>query len=106
MACAPTGSGKTAAFLLPIIHKLEGPQKKGFRAVIICPTRELAKQTQKECVRLSVGRGLRIHVISKINKAIEKFGAKSSQKFGIIQFQILLLFYIKICFRYFSYNTK
>lgn len=82
LACAPTGSGKTAAFLVPIIHKLESPQKKGFRAIILSPTRELAKQTYRECLRLSEGLDFKIHVISKINQALEKYGPKSSQKFG------------------------
>ncbi|KAF5292857.1 hypothetical protein FQR65_LT11109 [Abscondita terminalis] len=84
LACAPTGSGKTAAFLVPIIQHLEGPQRKGFRAIIICPTRELAKQTQRECVRLSMGYGFRIHIISKIEKALSLYGPKSSQKFDIL----------------------
>ena len=84
LACAPTGSGKTAAFLLPIIHRLKGPQRKGFRAVILCPTRELAKQTYRECVRLSEGCNYRIHIISKINQALQKYGPKSSQKFDIL----------------------
>ncbi|XP_018333580.1 probable ATP-dependent RNA helicase DDX52 [Agrilus planipennis] len=84
LACAPTGSGKTAAFLLPIIYQLQGPQKKGFRTVIVCPTRELAKQTQRECERLAEGRGLRIHVINKISKAVEQFGPNSSKKFDIL----------------------
>ncbi|XP_076682477.1 DExD-box helicase 52 [Andrena cerasifolii] len=84
LACAPTGSGKTAAFLLPIIHHLKGPQRKGFRAVILCPTRELAKQTYRECVRLSEGCNYRIHIISKINQALQKYGPKSSQKFDIL----------------------
>lgn len=84
LACAPTGSGKTAAFLLPIIHHLGGPQKKGFRAVILCPTRELAKQTYRECLRLSEGYNFRIHIISKINQALSAYGPKSSQKFDIL----------------------
>lgn len=82
MACAPTGSGKTAAFLVPIIQALGEPQRQGFRALILCPTRELAKQTQRECIRLSEGRGFRIHVISNIKKALVQYGSKSSQKFG------------------------
>lgn len=82
MACAPTGSGKTAAFLLPIIHSLRGPQKKGFRAVILSPTRELAKQTYRECLKLSDGYDFRIHIIGKINQALTKYGSSSSQKFG------------------------
>lgn len=44
MACAPTGSGKTISFLLPILQDLEKNAKSGFRAVIISPTRELAQQ--------------------------------------------------------------
>ncbi|KAL6256289.1 hypothetical protein P5V15_012405 [Pogonomyrmex californicus] len=84
LACAPTGSGKTAAFLLPIIHHLRGPQKKGFRAIILSPTRELAKQTYRECLRLSDGCDFRIHIISKANQALTKYGPSSSQKFDIL----------------------
>jgi len=84
LACAPTGSGKTAAFLVPIIHCLDTPQKKGFRAVIVAPTRELANQIHRECVKLSEGRGLRCHVIENVSKAIQKFGPKSSQRFDIL----------------------
>ncbi|CAH0548072.1 unnamed protein product [Brassicogethes aeneus] len=84
LSCAPTGSGKTAAFLLPIINGLKGPQKKGFRALILCPTRELAKQTQRECLRLSEGREFRVHVISKIKKALTQYGPKSNKKYDIL----------------------
>ena len=82
LACAPTGSGKTAAFMVPLIHMLEGPQKKGFRAVVVAPTRELAKQIHRECLKLSEGRDLRCHVIDNVSKAVQKFGPKSSQRFG------------------------
>ncbi|XP_069683792.1 probable ATP-dependent RNA helicase DDX52 isoform X1 [Periplaneta americana] len=84
LACAPTGSGKTAAFLVPLIHHLGGPRKLGFRAVIVSPTRELASQTYRECVRLSEGTGLRCHIISKTSQAVNKFGPQSSQKFDIL----------------------
>jgi len=84
LGCAPTGSGKTAAFLLPVLHQLGGPQKKGFRAVIVSPTRELATQTHRECVRLCEGYGIRAHLISNVTKAREKFGPKSGQKFDIL----------------------
>ena len=44
MGLAQTGTGKTAAFMLPILHRLmEGPRTK-IRALIIAPTRELAEQ--------------------------------------------------------------
>ncbi|XP_078042091.1 DExD-box helicase 52 [Augochlora pura] len=84
LACAPTGSGKTAAFLLPIIHCLGGPKREGFRAIILSPTRELAKQTYRECVRLSEGYNFKIHIISKISQALNKYGPQSSQKFDIL----------------------
>lgn len=44
LACAMTGSGKTAAFLLPIIHGLIGRPRGTTRALILTPTRELASQ--------------------------------------------------------------
>lgn len=52
---AQTGSGKTAAFLLPLLHYLiEHPDHRaGTRAVILLPTRELARQTQKTIEQLA-----------------------------------------------------
>ena len=44
LACAATGSGKTAAFLLPILHKLLDRPRGTTRALVITPTRELAAQ--------------------------------------------------------------
>lgn len=48
VAMARTGSGKTAAFLIPMFEKLKAPQAQtGARALILTPTRELALQTMK-----------------------------------------------------------
>ena len=44
LACAMTGSGKTAAFLLPILERLIGKPRGVTRALIVTPTRELAAQ--------------------------------------------------------------
>jgi ATP-dependent RNA helicase RhlE len=44
LACAMTGSGKTAAFLLPILQRLGAETRRGPRALILSPTRELAAQ--------------------------------------------------------------
>ena len=44
LACAMTGSGKTAAFLLPILQRLHGKPMGTTRALILAPTRELAAQ--------------------------------------------------------------
>jgi len=47
LACAPTGSGKTLAYLIPLVIHLRRHYSRGFRAVIITPTRELAQQVSK-----------------------------------------------------------
>ncbi len=44
LACAMTGSGKTATFLLPILHRLMGRKRGTTRALVLAPTRELAAQ--------------------------------------------------------------
>jgi ATP-dependent RNA helicase RhlE len=44
LACAQTGTGKTAAFVLPILQHLGARQGSGIRALILTPTRELAAQ--------------------------------------------------------------
>jgi len=50
---ANTGTGKTAAFLIPTINKILLDKKH--KAIIITPTRELAIQIQKECIELTKG---------------------------------------------------
>ncbi len=56
---AQTGTGKTAAFVLPILHKLlKGPGKRT-RALIITPTRELAAQIHQMVGSLSRGTNIR-----------------------------------------------
>ncbi len=54
-ATAQTGSGKTAAFLLPLLHRLLGEEKPrgDVRSLILLPTRELAQQTLKEFERFA-----------------------------------------------------
>nr|XP_058904617.1 probable ATP-dependent RNA helicase DDX52 isoform X4 [Kogia breviceps] len=84
LASAPTGSGKTLAFSIPILMQLKQPTNKGFRALIISPTRELASQIHRELVKISEGTGFRIHMIHKATVAAKKFGPKSSKKFDIL----------------------
>lgn len=50
---ANTGTGKTAAFLIPTLNKIIHDKKH--KAIIITPTRELAIQIQKECIELAKG---------------------------------------------------
>jgi ATP-dependent RNA helicase RhlE len=54
LACATTGSGKTAAFLLPILHKLIDEPRGTTRALVLTPTRELAAQIVEDLNDLAV----------------------------------------------------
>ncbi len=54
LACAATGSGKTAAFLLPILHKLIARPRGTTRALIVTPTRELAAQIAEHLNEIAV----------------------------------------------------
>jgi ATP-dependent RNA helicase RhlE len=53
LACAKTGSGKTAAFALPILQRLGAKPRGGTRALILTPTRELAAQIHEHLVALA-----------------------------------------------------
>ncbi len=49
IACAQTGTGKTAAFILPLLHNLQTDgQGQGIKAIIMAPTRELAQQIDQQ----------------------------------------------------------
>jgi ATP-dependent RNA helicase RhlE len=54
IACAQTGSGKTAAFLLPIINRLIDRPRRTTKALVLAPTRELAAQILGDFNTLSV----------------------------------------------------
>jgi ATP-dependent RNA helicase RhlE len=54
LACAQTGSGKTAAFLLPILHRLIAQPRRTTRALVLTPTRELAAQILEDLNALAV----------------------------------------------------
>src|SRR5438067_6998030 len=54
LACAMTGSGKTAAFLLPILHRLIDQPRGVTRALVLTPTRELAAQIAGDLNDLAV----------------------------------------------------
>ncbi|KAF0195683.1 MAG: DEAD box-related helicase [Bacteroidetes bacterium] len=48
IGCAQTGTGKTAAYLLPILHRIIENPVKGINTIIIAPTRELAVQIAQQ----------------------------------------------------------
>jgi ATP-dependent RNA helicase RhlE len=47
LGCAQTGSGKTAAFVLPMLHRFLAHPKPGLRGLVLVPTRELAVQVER-----------------------------------------------------------
>jgi len=72
LACAPTGSGKTAAYLVPLLHFLSASkEKRKTRAVILAPTRELAMQIQREVAALGENLKVRSMVLDSKLEAVE-----------------------------------
>src|SRR5437764_1564891 len=63
LATAQTGTGKTAAFLLPILHDLLGLRRGTTQALIITPTRELAQQIDDVCLALAYHTPLRVGLL-------------------------------------------
>ena len=64
IGCAATGTGKTAAFLLPVLERLAHPHKAhGPRALVLAPTRELALQIGDEAQRFGGDLGVRCAVV-------------------------------------------
>ncbi len=59
LGLAQTGTGKTAAFALPILQRLSTGPRGVVRALVIAPTRELAEQIREAFVSLGRGTGLR-----------------------------------------------
>src|SRR5262249_51831326 len=55
IGCAATGTGKTAAFVLPLVEHLAG--KQGTRALVLAPTRELATQIDEHAARFGAAPG-------------------------------------------------
>jgi ATP-dependent RNA helicase RhlE len=56
---AQTGTGKTAAFVLPILQKISGSKEKGCKALILAPTRELAEQINDVIKQLAPRTGIK-----------------------------------------------
>src|SRR6266436_1606807 len=63
IATAQTGTGKTAAFLLPILHHLLSLPRNTTRALVITPTRELAQQIDDVCLGLAYHTPLRLGLL-------------------------------------------
>lgn len=74
VALSQTGTGKTLAYLLPILHKIES-QIKGLQAMVIVPTRELGMQILHETEKLVDGSGVIVQSLiggTAISRQLEK----------------------------------
>lgn len=75
---AQTGTGKTAAFVLPILQKLLNEQRNGTRAIIIAPTRELAEQIHQNVKTMAQKTSLRsVVVYGGVGKQLQLKGLRT-----------------------------
>ena len=102
MGQARTGTGKTAAFCIPILERLN-PHKKGAdpQAIVLVPTRELAVQVRDECAKLAAGH--KVHVVAvyggkpirqqseKLNRGVEIVIGTPGRVLDLIDRRILVL---------------
>ena len=63
LGCAMTGSGKTAAFVLPILQRILDDPRRGTRALILTPTRELAAQVADHLAELAAHTKVRVATV-------------------------------------------
>jgi superfamily II DNA/RNA helicase len=85
---APTGTGKTLAFLLPVFTRI-APAEAATQAVIVAPTHELAIQIQRQCGELAVDAGWAIRSLlavggTSMDRQVEKLKKKPHVVIGTI----------------------
>jgi len=84
VCCAPTGSGKTVAFMVPVLDwilaqgkgdegekKKKKRKKKKVRVVVVAPTKELAGQIVNEGKKLALGTGVRVALLKKGGEGVK-----------------------------------
>ena len=86
MGQAQTGTGKTAAFGIPILEQLK-PHRKAAppQALVLVPTRELAVQVRDECIKLAEGRHMQIIAVyggKPIRQQIEQLAQGAAMVVG------------------------
>jgi len=80
LGLAQTGTGKTAAFILPILQRLSTGPRRRVRALIVAPTRELAEQTHQAA--LDFGKDIGIRSVS-VYGGVSKFSQISQLRKGV-----------------------
>ena len=90
LACAPTGSGKTIAFLVPLFARLKAPDATcGVRALIVTPTVELAQQIEREAFFLMKGQRWRFVQHGQTTKNKDIFIATPGRIVSLIEQKLL-----------------
>lgn len=106
MVIAPTGSGKTLSYLLPLIVRLgkpcrstfklfkngdaPTPGEQGIRSVILLPTHELALQIHNEVLKLSEGHAWRTLLLEKSTEKAVMDSAKTEEGSAALGIDILV----------------
>ncbi|KAF9885945.1 RNA-dependent ATPase rok1 [Aspergillus nanangensis] len=77
LVVAPTGSGKTLSFLIPVINKIvchhhEKSDERGIFSIIVAPTKELSSQIVNEGRKLVQGTGVKITLMKKGMQVVER----------------------------------
>jgi ATP-dependent RNA helicase RhlE len=80
LGLAQTGTGKTAAFVLPTVEKLAGGKRKKVRALVLTPTRELAEQIHENIQELAGDTGIRS---CSVYGGVSKAGQISTLRKGV-----------------------
>lgn len=90
LACAPTGSGKTIAFLVPLFGLLKAPDPEaGVRALIVTPTVELAQQIEREAFFLMKGQRWRFVQHGQTTKNKDIFIATPGRVVSLVEQKLL-----------------
>ncbi len=63
LGLAQTGTGKTAAFVLPLLQRLQSGPRRKVRALVVAPTRELAEQIHENIGKMAIQTGLKSAVV-------------------------------------------
>jgi ATP-dependent RNA helicase RhlE len=79
IATAATGTGKTAAYVLPIVERLAG--RRGTRALVLAPTRELVQQIAGEIRRFGGRRGVRcVEIVGGLGMGPQELGLREGRE--------------------------
>ena len=102
LTVAPTGSGKTLSFLLPLLHTLrqdkrgEASAERGVRSLVLAPTRELAGQTVNEGRKLTKNTGISITQMRKgmrfvpMNEAVTNNEGEGNEHDSVVKADIVV----------------